>query len=196
MLLGRLTGNAARSLQAPDVSGVRLKWVRDALPRRYRIMAAAVVIISLAGVVANSVVAVFYVQYAWRSEQAAAACGTKGNGTNSSLARNSEGHLFLAKAHIADSVQNVFEAVVLVFISTAYVILIPLSIFVFRHAERCSHDALVSIGDRGESSMVEVPAVFAKEEGMKKSEAEETVKETLKVQRSNGGALSSLAPLC
>jgi hypothetical protein len=184
MLLGRLTDNAARSLQAPDVSGGRLKWVKDALPRRYRIMAAAVVIISLAGVVANIVVAVFYVQYAWRSEQAAAACGTEGNDTNSSLAWNSEGNLYLAKAYITDSVQNVFEAVVLVFISTAYVILIPLSIFVFRHAERCSRDALVSIEDRHENSMVELPAVFAKEEGMKKEmkkyEAEETVNETLK----------------
>ena len=177
MLLGRLTDNAARSLQKPDVSDDRREWVRDALPRRYRIMAAAVVIISLAGVVANIVVAVFYVQYAWRVEQSAAACGTEGNDTNSSLAWNSEGHLYLAKAHFADSVQNVFEAVVLVFISTAYVILIPLSIFVFRRAERYSEAEMRSLEERNKDSKVEEHAASGTE--MKKRDAEEIVKATL-----------------
>ena len=85
MLLGRL---AAQSSQADvmEMSGVRRRWLSArALPNVYRVMAGAVVVGSVVGMVANAVAAAHNDQVARLHDQAAAACDSAGKDTSQSL---------------------------------------------------------------------------------------------------------------
>jgi hypothetical protein len=98
--------------------------------------------------VAKAVVGAMYVLVAELADQAAAACDAQGNDTNSSLALFQQSYDMLAKAENPYAVQAVLEAVALLLISTAYLILVPLSVVMFRRAERDGAHALLAVAAR------------------------------------------------
>ena len=151
IMLGRLSTNSSRSLQVhqPNESGGRGERAsRGALARVYRVTAAAVVICSAVGMVAKAVAGAMYVLVAELADQAAAACDAQGNDTNSSLALFQQSYDMLTKAENPYAVQAILEAVALLLISTAYLILVPLSVVMFRRAERDGAHALLAVASR------------------------------------------------
>ena len=149
-----MTNNATRSLQAhaqeqgqgrgERVSGGGLAMV----PRVYRATAAVVVMCSVGGIVALDAAGAYYVQVAGLYDQAAAACDAQGSDTNSSLAIGSSTTTIISQAGTALSVQAVLEAIALLIISAAYIILVPLSVAMFRRAEHVGAHALLSVPAR------------------------------------------------
>ena len=86
MLLERLAANATHSSQAvvTEMSGVRRRWLSArALPNVYRVMAGAVIVGSVVGMVSDTVAGAYNVQAALLADQAAVACNAAGNDTNS-----------------------------------------------------------------------------------------------------------------
>ena len=147
MLLGRLASNATQSSQAEvtGMSGVRRRWLSGrALPIVYRVMAGAVVVGGVAGLVANVASAVFYVQYSAVNDQAAAACDATGNDTNTSLALFYSSNIIHTKAYTAISVQSSSEALTLLLVSIGFVVIVSWSVALFRLAERVAMRALIS----------------------------------------------------
>ena len=159
MLLGRLADNAIRSqVHAPDVKG-RIKRLLD---RVFRSIAAVVVICSVGCMVAWDVAAVNNVESAQLYDQAADACDAQGNDTNASLAIFSQvANGNYITANTAVSVQNMLEAVALLIISLAYLVLVPLSIALFRRAENQSSSVLLDMEKQAENSVVQLPADYA-----------------------------------
>jgi hypothetical protein len=148
VMLGRLTTNATRSLQVhaqeqEQSNGVGVRVSLLAIV--HRAIATAVVLCSLGGMVALYVTGAYFVQVARLNDQAAAACDTQGNDTMLSLALINETGDILTQAGIAASVQAILEAIALLLISTAYLILVPLSVAMFRRAERVGARALLSV---------------------------------------------------
>ncbi len=151
MMLGRLTNNATRCLQAyaRDQEQSKDAIVRaGALVIVYRVIAAVVMMCSVGEMVALDVSGAHRVQYAGLCDQAAAACDAHGNDTNSSLALFYEANAFFTYSGTALSVYGVLEAIALLLISAAYLILVPLSVAMFRRAERVGAHALVSVAAR------------------------------------------------
>ena len=149
MMLGRLTNIAARRLQVlaqeqEEGRGGRLGT--GALARVCRGIAAAVVLCCLAGMVALDVAAAYTVQAAALLDRAAAACDAQGNDTNSSLALLNGNDNFSTASSAATAVQVALEAVLLLLISSAYLLLVPLSVAMSRRAERSCALALLSSG--------------------------------------------------
>ena len=104
------------------MSGVRRRWLSGrALPNVYRVMAAAVVVGSVVGMVSSAVAGVYFVQSAGLYDQAAAACDAAGNDTNSSLALYEATQIDQTKAHNFISVQASSEALTLMLVSVAFV---------------------------------------------------------------------------
>ena len=152
MMLGRLISNAARILQEKGQGGGE-KAGRGALVRVYHVIAAAVVLCSVGGMVALDVAAAYQVQYVGLIEQAAAACDAQGNDTNSSIFFFDEAAPLFTQSGTALSVQAVLEAVALVLVSSAYLVLVPLSVAMFRRAEHVGAHALVAVASRAEVSV-------------------------------------------
>ena len=157
MLLSRLADNAIRSqVHAPDGRITRL------LDRVFRSIAAVVVICSVGCMVAWDVAAVNNVESAQLYDQAADACDAQGNDTNASLAIFSQvANGNYITANTAVSVQNMLEAVALLIISFAYLVLVPLSIVLFRRAENQSSIMLHGMEKQAEHSVVQLPADYA-----------------------------------
>ena len=149
MMLDRLTHNATRSFQGQGGDG---GWGAKGgvLTRLYRVVAACVVLCSFGGMVALYVAGANYLQSGGRYDQAAAACDAQGNDTNSSLSLLYEAEVLQTQAATAVSVQAILEAVALLLISTAYLILVPLSVSMFRRAERVGAHLLVTMSLRAE----------------------------------------------
>jgi hypothetical protein len=150
MLLGRLAANAAQSSQADvtEMSGVRRRWLSArALPKVYRVMAGAVVVGGVVGMVTNSVVAAYEVQIAGLLDQAAVACDTSGNNTNSCLALFNAANAIRTKAGTAGSVQASSEAMTLLIVSIAFFVIVSWSVALFRLMERVAARALLSVND-------------------------------------------------
>ena len=101
----------------------------------------------------------YRVQYAGLCDQAAAACDAQGNDTNSSLALFYKANVFFTYSGTALFVYGVLEAIALLLISAAYLILVPLSVAMFRRAERVGAHALLSAADRA-SAGTEVAAAI------------------------------------
>ena len=145
-----MTNNTARSLQAhaqEEGEGRGERTSRGVLVKVYRVTAAAVVLCSVGGLVSIYVSAAYFVQAAGLYDQAVAA-RDEGGDTNSYLVFYNQGILSLAKAGTAFSVQAVLEAIALLLISSAYLILVPLSVAMFRRAERVGAHALVAVAAR------------------------------------------------
>jgi hypothetical protein len=150
MLLGRLAANATQSSQA-EVTGMRgAKWLSGrALLIVYRVMAGAVVVGGVAGLVANIVAGAYTVQAALLVDQAAAACDAAGNDTILSLAFSHASNVVNTETGTAISVQSSSEALTLLLVSIAFVVIVSWSVALFRLAERVAMHALLSVNDRG-----------------------------------------------
>ena len=147
MLLGRLAANAAQSSQAEvtEMSGVRRKWLGGrALPIVYRVMAGAVVVGSVVGMVADAVAGALMVQEAGVVDQIAAACDAAGNKINSSCVFNNEVNVIAAKARTSQSVQASSEALTLLLVSIAFLAIVSWSVALFRMLERVAARVLVA----------------------------------------------------
>ena len=145
-----MTNNAPRSLQAhaqEEGEGRGERTSRGVLVKVYRVTAAAVVLCSVGGLVSIYVSAAYFVQAAGLYDQAAAA-RDQGGDTNSSSVFYNQGIRSLAEAGSAFSVQAFLEAIALLLISSAYIILVPLSVAMFRRAERVGAHALVAVAAR------------------------------------------------
>ena len=150
MLLHRLTNNATRSLQAhaqEQGEGRGTRASGRALARVCRAIAAAVVLCSVGGLVALDMAGAYFMQVAGLFGQAAAACDAAGNNTNASLAINIATYAIISQGSTALSVQAVLEAIALLLICAAYLIIVPLSVAMFRRAERVGANALVAVAD-------------------------------------------------
>ena len=149
MLLGRLATNAAQSSQTDvtGMSGVRRRWLtavsERALPNVYRLMAGAVVVGSVVSMVADAVAGVYDVQTAGLYDQAAVACDAAGNTTNSSLTLIND----VTKAGTAASVQASCEALTLLLVSIAFVVIVSWSVALFRLMERVATRSLLANSD-------------------------------------------------
>ena len=152
MLLGRLAANAAQGSQADvaGMSGVRRRWMNwRALPKVYKVMAGAVVLGSVVGMVADAVAGTLLVQEADVVDQAAAACDAAGSGGNSSCVFSDTANDIAAKARTSQSLQAGSEALTLLLVSIAFLVIVSWSIALFRVAERVAARALLSVHDRG-----------------------------------------------
>ena len=149
ILLGSLVRNASSSsgLQVPEMSVVRRKWHGPILLTMYKVMAGVVVICSVSGMIAYVVASVYLVQTANLHDQVALAYEIHGNSTEASDLLEKEG-LANSKADTAAAIQNIIEAFVLVLISVAYVVLVPLSVSIYRVAERVASCALMTSESR------------------------------------------------
>ncbi len=146
-----MTNNAARSLQAhsqDEGEGRGESTSGGVLVKVYRVIAAAVVLCSVWGMVAFFVAGAYFVQAAGLFNQAATSCDAVGGNTNSSLALFQRAVAVDSDAFTAVAVQNVSEAIALLLISAAYIILVPLSVAMFRRAERVGAHALVAVAAR------------------------------------------------
>ena len=151
MLLGRLATNAAQSSQSEmsGMSGVRRAWLSGrALPIVYRVMAGAVVVGSVVGMVANAVAAAHNDQVARLHDQAAAACDSAGKDTSQSLEFKQPTSKAQASADSARSVQFMSEAVTLLLVSVAFVAIVSWSVVLFRLMERLANRALITPSNR------------------------------------------------
>jgi len=148
MLLGRLATNNTLSSQADvtDMSGVRRRWLSDrALPNVYRVMAGAVVVGSVVSMVAAIVAGADDVQSALLADQAAAACNA---GSNACNATNSpRAWATRTEARTAASVQAGSEALTLLLVSVAFLVIVSWSVALFRMLERVAARALLSNSD-------------------------------------------------
>jgi hypothetical protein len=98
--------------------------------------------------VAYFVAGAYFVQASGLFNQAATSCDAVGGNTNSSLALFQSALAVDSDAFTAVAVQNVSEAIALLLISSAYIILVPLSVAMFRRAERVGAHALVAVAAR------------------------------------------------
>jgi hypothetical protein len=164
MMLGRLTENTTGSSKAKsvDMDRVRRQWRggsdglrRRALPMLFRAMAAAVVVCSVVGMVANCRASAYYVQSAWLLDEAATSCAIT---VNCSLYLQS--YSIRDKAHTAYSVQSMCEAVALMITALSYLLLVVRSVALYRRAERVVATALLSLSDKSFERST-LPAVFA-----------------------------------
>ena len=158
-LLGRLATNAAQRSQAEmtGMSEVRGKWLSErALPIVYRVMAAAVVIGSVAGMVSNAVAAAYEDQVARLHDQAAAACDPAGKDTTQSLEYKQPTSKFQASAYSARSIQFMSEAVTLLLVSLAFVAIVSWSVVIFRMVERFANRALTDSPNHNSKSRDEL----------------------------------------
>jgi hypothetical protein len=131
MLLGRLANSATHSSQAEvtEMSGVRRRWLSGrALPNVYRVMAGAVVVGSAVGMVANTAAGAYYVRTAVLADQAASACDSAGNDTNSSLTLANTFSGIETKEGACQSVQLCSEALTLLLVSVAYFAIVSWSV--------------------------------------------------------------------
>ena len=151
MLMNRLASNAARSLQAhaQEQGDGRSDRVRvGALLRVYRVIAAAVVTCSVGIMVAYDVAGAFSSQLADTSHQAAASCDEQCRPTATSSSLVLQMSDIASKQATAASVKAVLETVALLLIFAAYLVLVPLSVALFRRAERVGAHALVAVAAR------------------------------------------------
>ncbi len=142
MLLGRLAANAT---QSSEMSGMKRRWLSAwALPNVYRVMAGAVVVGSVAGMVAAIVAGAYDVQTALLADEAAAACDAAGNNTNYSQALFNDISAIRTKADTSASVQAGTEALTLLLVTIAFLAIVSWVVALFRLSERDAARALLS----------------------------------------------------
>jgi hypothetical protein len=148
LLLGRLGSNALRSMrdEVPEMGAVRTAWRGGrALPMLYKVFAAAVVLCSAVGMAAYIAAGAYNSQISALRDAAAAACDPLGNDTNSSKAFSAAGDDASTNRLDCLAVQSVAEAIALLLISSMYLLLVTLSVAIFRQAEKVAARALVQL---------------------------------------------------
>ena len=167
LMLGRLTNNATRSLQAhaQELGASRgQSFSGGALAVVYRMTAAAAVLCSVGGMVALDVAGAYILQVAGLYDQAAFSCDAQGSNTNATIALRNQIIAINPKAATAASLQAILEAIALLLIAAAYLVLVPLSVAMFRRAERIGSHQLVVVAARvsGSHQPVTRPTVAAR----------------------------------
>ena len=161
MLLGRLATSAAQSSQE-NVSGmsrVRRRWVNGrVLPIVYRAMVAVVILGAVVGMVAMAVTGAYKAQGAGLYDQAAAACDAAGNDTNSSLAFISAADEVLFTSTTVESVQASTEALTLLLVSLAFLVIVSWSVALFRIVQKIGERSLLDRTDLRDLRLGEVNA--------------------------------------
>jgi len=144
-LLGRLGSNALRSMRddVPEMGSIRTTWRSGrALPMLYKAFAAAVVLCSAVGMAAYAAAAVYNSRNSALLDAAAAACDPLGNDTNASKAFIPAFDESVTHRYDCLAVQSVAEATALLLISSTYLLLVTLSVAIFRQAEKVASRAL------------------------------------------------------
>jgi len=136
-----------------------------ALEKLHRVIDAVVVVCSVVGMLAMDVAAAYIVQEAGSYDQAAAACDAQGQNTERSKALNAAARDSTTTARTAASVQAVLEAVVLVIMSTAYMVFMPVCVATFGRAERRLIGHLSEIEHKADNVPVFLPAEFSRGQG-------------------------------
>ena len=101
------------------------------------------------GMVAFDVSGAYSVQQAQLSDQAAAACDAAGSDTNLSLAFNNAVQVSATKSNTAQSVQASSEALTLLLVSVAFLVVVSWCMALFRMMERDAARALLSYNNGG-----------------------------------------------
>jgi hypothetical protein len=146
LLLGRLGSNALRSMrdEVPEIGAIRTTWRGGrALPMLYKVFAAAVVLCSAVGMAAYTAAVAQNSRISALRDAAAAACDPLGNDTNSSKAFNAAIDGAITHQYDCLAVQSVAEAAALLLISGTYLLLVTLSVAIFRQAEKVAARALL-----------------------------------------------------
>jgi hypothetical protein len=147
LLLGRLARDATRIFrdEEQEMGGVRASW-RDgrALPMVYAVLASVVTLCSAVGMAAYTAAGVYNSQISRLNDAAAAACDPLGNDTNSSRLFAPEIDDMITLRYDCLAVQSVSEATSLLLISGMYLVLVTLSVSIFRQAEKVAARALVA----------------------------------------------------
>ncbi len=152
MLLGRLTHNAVHSshVHAPEIARVgRMRLSGRVVSRFYTIMTGAAVLCAATALLASLVAAAFQVSYAGLVERASLACDDSGNSTDASIYWSSEADDMNTRTFYADVVQSNAEAAALLLIPVAFVVLVTVSVSMFRQVEHVAARALLDAGGRG-----------------------------------------------
>ena len=136
-----------------------------ALEKLHRVIDAVVVVCSVVGMLAMDVAAAYIVQEAGLYDQAAAACDAQGKSTDKSTALITDASVRNTTARTAASVQAVLEAVVLVIMSTAYMVFMPVCVATFGRAERRLIGHLSEIEHKADNVPVFLPAEFSRGQG-------------------------------
>ncbi len=165
MLLGRLSNHASHNYNSHE-------WHRDdgvgachcigeyALEKLHRAISKAVALASVAGVLALVVAAAYCVKIAVVTDQVAAMCDAQGNDTNSSIALFNDTVNLNSMSDYAAAVQAVLEAIVLVVMSAAYMVFIPVCLSMFGRAERRLIRILGQIEYKLDHSVVLLPPQY------------------------------------
>ena len=153
-LLGRLADNAAQRSRADvaDMNEARRAWLNGpVLVFMHRIMAALVALGGVVGMVALDTAGDYALKEAALLQQAALSCDASGNDTNSSLTFLASSNDMRTIVYTAQSVQVGTEALTLLFVTAAYVVVVTWSVAIFRIAENLGAQALTFAGDRSGS---------------------------------------------
>ena len=144
LLLGRLGSNAFRMRDKVPEMGAATSTRRGlALPMLYKVFAAAVVLCSAVSMAAYAAASAYNSQISALSDDAAAACDPLGNDTNSSKTFNAAIDDAVTHRYDCLAVQSVAEATALLLISGLYLLLVTLSVAIFRQAEKVAARALL-----------------------------------------------------
>jgi len=167
MLLHRLSNHASHSYnsQARDMDDQVdvFECIGEyALEKLHRVIAAVVVVCSAVGLLSMHVAAGYSVQAASVYNQAASACDAQGNSTDVSTALFKDVNGIRTTAITAVSVHNMLEAVVLVIMSAAYMVFIPVAVAMFGRAERRLTNVLGEIEYKADNVPVFLPAEFSR----------------------------------
>ncbi len=173
MMLRRLSNHASHSYNSKardmddqvEVFGCIGDIGEYALEKLHRVIAAVVVVCIVVGMVAMDVAAAYIVQEAGLYDQAAAACDARGKSTDRSKALITDASARYMIGRTAISVQAVLEAVVLVIMSTAYMVFIPVCVAMFGRAERRLIFFLGEIEHKADNVPVFLPAEFSRGQG-------------------------------
>jgi hypothetical protein len=147
LLLGRLGSNALRSMrdEVPEMGDIRTTWRgRPVLPTLYKVFAASVALCSAVSMAAYIAAGAYNSRISALCDAAAAACDPLGNDTNSSKSFNAAIDDAIERLYDCLAVQSIAEAAALLLVSGTYLLLVVLSVAIFRQAEKVAARALLS----------------------------------------------------
>lgn len=138
------------------------------LPVTFKFTFAAVVTCSVLTMISLTASAFLQVRNANLSDMAAAACDAQGNDTNESLVIERDINTVVTHKYTALAVANVSEAFALLLISAVFVVLVSLSVAIFRQAENVGARALLSnTAVRADKTAVDLRREHIVEDSMK-----------------------------
>ena len=165
ILLGRLSNHASHHYNSQawhmdDRVGACDCIGEYALEKLHRVISAAVVVCSVVCMLAFFVADAYKIKAVGLFDQAAAACDAQGNDTSLSKDLRKHASNALDVEETIASVQYVLEAVVLVVMSAAYMVFIPVCVAMFGRVERRLIRVLGQIEYKLDDSIVFLPAEY------------------------------------